>query len=146
MSVLRLLERQWCHSLRWRWRMRRESVGECMFGLEACGLRCLGNTRTSVGDVWDAMAKLKGIVCDFQAQRGRRGFSGHSEPRVLRRRSLAGQLFQPSARLAQNDPARALSSQSSPYAQTSRQPYSKSCSWGCIQTPLSQISGRHDSA
>lgn len=75
-------------------------------------MRCLGNTGASVGNVWEAMAKLKGIVCDFQAQWGRRGFSGHSEPRVLRRHLLAGQLFQPSARLALNDPAHACQARS----------------------------------
>lgn len=78
-----------------------------MFRLQACGLRCPGITGTSVGGGWEAMANLKGIACDFQAQWGRRGFSGHSEPTVLRRQSRAGQLFQPSARLALNGPAHA---------------------------------------
>lgn len=53
-SAPRLLERQRCRPLRWRWRVRREFGGAvCMsdFRFEACGLRCLGNTGTSVGDV-----------------------------------------------------------------------------------------------
>lgn len=78
-----------------------------MFRPEARGLRCLGNTGTSVGGGWEAMAKMKGVMCDSQAQRGRRDFSGHSEPTVLRRHLRAGQLCQPSARLALNGPAHA---------------------------------------
>lgn len=38
---------------------------------------------------------------------GQKGFLGYSEPRVLRRHLLAGQLFQPSVRLALNGQARA---------------------------------------
>lgn len=46
-------------------------------------------------------------MCDFLAQRGRRDLSGHSEPRVLRRHLLAGQLFQPNTKLALTDLAHA---------------------------------------
>lgn len=103
----RLLEREQRHSPGWSCRTRNEFGGERVFGLEACGLRCLGTTGTSAGGGWEAMAKLKGLVCDFRARWGRRGFSGHSEPTALRRHLQAGQLFQPSARLALNGPAHA---------------------------------------
>lgn len=53
-----------------------------------------------VPGVGEAVAKLEGITCDFQARRGRRDFSGHSEPRVLRSYLLAGQIFQPNLKLA----------------------------------------------
>lgn len=53
--------------------------------------------------------KLEGITCDFQARRGRRDFSGHSELRLLRSHSLAGHTSQPnlklcSCSLSQNSP------------------------------------------
>lgn len=46
-------------------------------------------------------------MCDFQTLWDRRGFSGRSELRVLRRHSLVGQLLQSSTRLALSDPAHA---------------------------------------
>lgn len=49
---------------------------------------------------------MEGITCDFQARQGRRDFSGHSEPRVLRSHSLAGQIFQPNLKLARACKAR----------------------------------------
>lgn len=49
---------------------------------------------------------MEGITCDFQARQGRRDFSGHSEPRVLRSHSLAGRIFQPNLKLARACKAR----------------------------------------
>lgn len=59
-----------------------------------------------VPGIGEAMAKLEGITCDFQARQGRRDFSGHSEPRVLRSHSLAGRIFQPNLKLARACKAR----------------------------------------
>lgn len=42
---------------------------------------------------------MEGITCDFQARRGRRDFSGHSELRLLRSHSLAGHTSQPNLKL-----------------------------------------------
>ena len=77
--------------------------------IQTAGLWCevSGNMRTSVRRVWEVTAELKGIVCDLQTHWDRRGFSGRSELRVLRRHSLAGQPLQSSMRLALNDPAHA---------------------------------------
>lgn len=52
---------------------------------------------------------MEGITCDFQARRGRRDFSGHSELRLLRSHSLAGHTSQPNLKLcscwlSQNSP------------------------------------------
>lgn len=69
-------------------------VGNVTFRMQTRGLRC--------PRCWEAMTKPEGIVCTFQAQRGRRDSSGHRAPRMP-----AGQLLQPSTKLALSDLAHA---------------------------------------